>query len=153
MGLLAQAKSGGATMLRALGEHPDDKAPVEICSGRYGSYAHHGKIDATLPKDILPDEITLEQALELICRQGGQGRGRKGSRVKNRRQQGQSTCEAQGGEENRDQGQDDGEGQACREKVATADGIKGGDETAAARKISSVRRYFFMRTILPCAIP
>ena len=66
MELLAQAKAGN-TVLRTLGEHPDNKAAVEICSGRYGPYARHGKINATLPKDVSPDEITLEEALALIA--------------------------------------------------------------------------------------
>jgi len=65
--LLAQAKTGGATVLRALGEHPDDKAPIEVCSGRYGPYVRHGKINATLPKDVTPEAVTLEEALELIA--------------------------------------------------------------------------------------
>jgi DNA topoisomerase-1 len=65
--LLAQAKTGGNTVLRTLGEHPDDKAPVEICSGRYGPYARHGKVNVTLPKDATPETITLEEALELIA--------------------------------------------------------------------------------------
>ncbi|HEU0219420.1 MAG TPA: type I DNA topoisomerase, partial [Gallionella sp.] len=76
--LLAQARAGAA-VLRTLGEHPDDKAPVEICSGRYGPYARHGKVNATLPKDVSPDEITLEQALELIAAKaakGGAGKAR-----------------------------------------------------------------------------
>ena len=64
--LLAQAKAG-KTVLRTLGEHPDDKAAVEICSGRYGPYARHGKINATLTRDVSPDEITLEEALALIA--------------------------------------------------------------------------------------
>ncbi len=70
--LLAQAKAGNA-VLRTLGEHPDDKAPVEICSGRYGPYARHGKVNATLPKDTTPEEITLEQALELIAARAAKG--------------------------------------------------------------------------------
>lgn len=65
--LLAQAKTGGATVLRALGEHPDDKAPIEVCSGRYGPYVRHGKINATLPKDVTPEAVTLEEALLLIA--------------------------------------------------------------------------------------
>ncbi|MFH2140499.1 MAG: type I DNA topoisomerase [Pseudomonadota bacterium] len=65
--LLAQAKTGGATVLRAIGEHPDDKAPIEVCSGRYGPYVRHGKINATLPKDVTPEAVTLEEALELIA--------------------------------------------------------------------------------------
>lgn len=70
--LLAQAKDGN-TVLRTLGDHPDDKASVEICSGRYGPYARHGKVNATLPKDMSVDEITLETALELIAAKAAKG--------------------------------------------------------------------------------
>jgi DNA topoisomerase-1 len=62
-----------------LGDHPDDKASVEICSGRYGPYARHGKINATLPKGVSPDDITLEEALELIAAKAAKG-GVKGKK-------------------------------------------------------------------------
>ena len=71
--LLAQAKTGGNAVLRTLGEHPDDKAPIEICSGRYGPYARHGKVNATLPKDVSPETVTLEEALELITAKAAKG--------------------------------------------------------------------------------
>ena len=71
--LLAQAKTGGNTVLRTLGEHPDDKAPIEICSGRYGPYARHGKVNATLPKDVSPETVTLEEALDLIAAKAAKG--------------------------------------------------------------------------------
>jgi DNA topoisomerase-1 len=64
--LLAQPKTRGNTVLRTLGEHPVDKSPIEVCSGRYGAYVRHGKINATLPKDVTPEAVTLEEALELI---------------------------------------------------------------------------------------
>jgi DNA topoisomerase-1 len=73
--LLAQAREGN-TVLRVLGDHPDDKTSVEICSGRYGPYVRHGKINATLPKGISPDVITLEEALELIAAKAKQGGGK-----------------------------------------------------------------------------
>jgi DNA topoisomerase-1 len=73
--LLAQAREGN-TVLRVLGDHPDDKTSVEICSGRYGPYARHGKINATLPKDVSPDAITLEEALELIAAKAAKGGGK-----------------------------------------------------------------------------
>jgi DNA topoisomerase-1 len=65
--LLAQPKTRGNTVLRTLGEHPVDKSPIEVCSGRYGAYVRHGKINATLPKDVTPEAVTLEEALELIA--------------------------------------------------------------------------------------
>lgn len=74
--LLGQAKDHN-TVLRVLGDHPDDKASVEICAGRYGPYARHGQINATLPKDISPDEITLAEALELIAAKAAKGGGAK----------------------------------------------------------------------------
>ncbi len=70
--LLAQAREGNA-VLRTLGEHPDDKSSVEICSGRYGPYVRHGKINATLPKDTTPDEVTLEQGLALLAARVAKG--------------------------------------------------------------------------------
>jgi len=76
--LLAQARDGN-TVLRVLGDHPDDKASVEICSGRYGPYARHGKINATLPKGVSPDVITLEEALELIAAKAAKGPSSKKS--------------------------------------------------------------------------
>lgn len=78
--LLAQAKTGGTTVLRTLGEHLDDKSPVEICSGRYGPYARHGKVNATLPKDMSPDTITLEEALQLIAAKAAKGGAEKAAR-------------------------------------------------------------------------
>lgn len=71
--LLAQAKTGGATILRTLGEHPEDKALVEVCSGRYGPYVRHGKVNATLPRDLAPEAVTLEEALELIAAKAAKG--------------------------------------------------------------------------------
>jgi len=73
MELLTQAKTSTNAVLRTLGEHPDDKVLIEICSGRYGPYARHGKVNATLPKDISPEAITLEEALELIAAKAAKG--------------------------------------------------------------------------------
>ncbi|MDR2219264.1 MAG: type I DNA topoisomerase [Methylobacillus sp.] len=84
--LLAQAK-GKAAPLRELGEHPEGGS-IAIHSGRYGPYIQHGKINATLPKDETPEEITLERALELLAAKvakGGAGKkttGRKPAATK-----------------------------------------------------------------------
>ena len=60
-----------AAALRSIGTHPADGAPVELFSGRYGPYVKHGGVNATVPDAIKPDELTLEQALELLAAKGG----------------------------------------------------------------------------------
>jgi DNA topoisomerase-1 len=70
--LLAEARAS-TTVLRELGVHPDDQNPVDVCSGRYGPYVRHGKVNATLPKDITPEEITLEQGLALLAARVAKG--------------------------------------------------------------------------------
>jgi len=52
---------------KALGAHPGDGKPVTLKSGRYGPYVQHGKLNATLPKDMNPDTVTLEQAVEMLA--------------------------------------------------------------------------------------
>ena len=70
--LLAQARTSN-TVLRELGPHPDDQKPVDVCNGRYGPYVRHGKVNATLPKDITPEEVTLEEALALLAARVAKG--------------------------------------------------------------------------------
>lgn len=70
--LLAEARTSN-TVLRELGDHPEDKKPVDVCNGRYGPYVRHGKVNATLPKDISPDEITIEEALTLLAARVAKG--------------------------------------------------------------------------------
>ena len=49
--------------LKNLGPHPDGNGNVEIMSGRYGAYVKHGSVNATLPKDKAPEDLTMEEAL------------------------------------------------------------------------------------------
>ena len=70
--LLAQARTSN-TVLRELGVHPDDQKPVDVCNGRYGPYVRHGKVNATLPKDITPEAVTLAEALELLAARVAKG--------------------------------------------------------------------------------
>ncbi len=59
--------AGQAKVLKDLGPHPSDNAPVQVLEGRYGPYVKHGKTNATVPKDIKPEELNMDQALELIA--------------------------------------------------------------------------------------
>lgn len=64
--ILAQARAK-TSPLRELGEHPTEGGTVAIYAGRYGPYVQHGKINATLPKEEAPDNLTLEQAVALLA--------------------------------------------------------------------------------------
>ena len=51
---------------KVLGDHPDGNGKVLAKSGRFGPYVEYNKIRATLPKSISIEEISLDQAIELI---------------------------------------------------------------------------------------
>jgi DNA topoisomerase-1 len=72
--------NGGNT--RRLGEHPDDGKVVSAGIGRYGPYVRHGRVFASLPKDMGAEEVTLEQAVELIAAKAARTKGGKGSKAK-----------------------------------------------------------------------
>jgi DNA topoisomerase-1 len=56
----------GADPGRALGDHPQRGGPILVKKGRYGPYVTNSGINATIPDDKNPDEITLDEAVRLI---------------------------------------------------------------------------------------
>jgi len=64
--LLADAKA----KVRALGPHPKDGEPVEIKRGRFGPYAQHAGMVASLPRGTQMEDITLDQAVALLAEKG-----------------------------------------------------------------------------------
>ncbi len=67
----------GGQSLRLLGEHPDDQAPVEVMKGRYGPYVRHNRTNASLPEGVGPDDVTLEEAIELLARRKAPSKNRR----------------------------------------------------------------------------
>jgi DNA topoisomerase I len=67
----------GADPGRSLGEHPDKGGPVVVKKGRYGPYVSHDGVNATLPSDMTPETVTLEQALPLLDARAARGTGKK----------------------------------------------------------------------------
>jgi DNA topoisomerase I len=67
---------------RALGDHPDKGGPIVVKNGRYGPYASHDGVNATLPSHLTPETITLEEAVGLL--EARSARGGKKSAAKPR---------------------------------------------------------------------
>ena len=63
----------GADPGRALGDHPDKGGPIVVKNGRYGPYANHDGVNATLPSHLTPETITLEEAVGLIEARSARG--------------------------------------------------------------------------------
>ena len=67
-----RGSSAPAGPLKVLGAHPDG-GEVQVMPGRSGPYVKWEKVNATLPKEMPPEEVTLEQALELIAEKAAKG--------------------------------------------------------------------------------
>ena len=66
--LIAEAKPGriSSLLIKDLGDHPEDKKPVRIMKGQYGPYIKYKSLNATIPEEKDPMELTMEDALILI---------------------------------------------------------------------------------------
>ena len=70
---LAEAAAGGGRArgatrepLKVLGAHPRTELELKVMEGRYGAYVTDGTTNATLPKTVTPEALTLEEAAQLI---------------------------------------------------------------------------------------
>ncbi len=66
--LIAEAKPGrmSSSIIKDLGTHPEDGKPVRIMKGQYGPYIKYKSLNATIPEEKDPNELTMEDALILI---------------------------------------------------------------------------------------
>lgn len=71
------ARAQGGSVISELGEHPDDQKPVRVMDGRFGPYVKYDKVNATIPKDENPEQLTLERGLELIAARIAKGPAKK----------------------------------------------------------------------------
>jgi len=81
-GAAEKAAKAPATPAKLVGQHPKDKKPITLNSGRYGPYLKHGTTMASLPKGEDADALTLERAVEILAAKaakGGKGTAKGGA--------------------------------------------------------------------------
>jgi DNA topoisomerase I len=77
---LAEAANGGGRRnggsrepLKVLGAHPRTELELKVMEGRFGAYVTDGTTNATLPKTVTPEALTLEEAAQLIDERAAKG--------------------------------------------------------------------------------
>jgi len=77
--LLADAKTKkmSSSIIKDLGMHPEDRKPVRIMQGQFGPYVKYKALNATIPKEKNPIEITIKEALLLIEKKKEYDRSKK----------------------------------------------------------------------------
>jgi DNA topoisomerase-1 len=72
--------------VRMIGPHPKDGETVQVRKGRFGPYIQYGQMVANLPKNVLMDDITLDEAVALLAEKGKllkpKGKGKAGKTAK-----------------------------------------------------------------------
>lgn len=65
--LAKKKKPKKSSVISELGSHPANGKPVRIMDGRYGPYIKYGKKNISLPDDVTPEKVTMDEAIELIA--------------------------------------------------------------------------------------
>ena len=73
----ANRRPRASSVIKELGDHPELGGKVQVLSGRYGPYVKHDKVNATLPKDRDPEQVKLQEAVELIAAKSAKGPTKK----------------------------------------------------------------------------
>jgi DNA topoisomerase-1 len=60
-------RTASKTVIREMGEHPESGVAVQLLEGRYGPYVSDGTTNASLPKDLETDALTLATAVKLLA--------------------------------------------------------------------------------------
>ncbi|AUQ98021.1 DNA topoisomerase TopA [Phaeobacter inhibens] len=72
-----RGRRAAAKALKELGDHPESGGAISIMDGRYGPYVKWEKVNATLPKDVEPKDVTVEMAVQLITEKAGKSGAKK----------------------------------------------------------------------------
>ena len=82
---LVDAKAAGKReALKELGPHPESGVELVVLSGRYGPYVTDGVVNATLPEDMEPADLEMDEAVELLAK-AALRKGRSGAKARHGR--------------------------------------------------------------------
>lgn len=62
----ARGERKAAEPLKEIGAHPSSGAAIKVMDGKYGPYVTDGAVNATLPKGMAPEAVTLDEAVALL---------------------------------------------------------------------------------------
>jgi DNA topoisomerase I len=80
LAMLAQAKEErkqSQKPLKSLGKDPNTGGEILVKDGRYGPYITDGKTNASLGKKYTPEDVTFEQAVDILAKKRSQPKRRK----------------------------------------------------------------------------
>ena len=66
--------------VRSMGAHPKTAEPITIKKGRFGPYVQSGNVVANLPRGVMMDEITVDEAVALLADKGKPLKAKPGAR-------------------------------------------------------------------------
>lgn len=76
------ARGAAREPLKVLGKHPRTELEIRLMEGRYGPYVTDGETNATIPKSVEKDALTLEEAAQLIDARAAAAPVKKGAKKK-----------------------------------------------------------------------
>jgi DNA topoisomerase I len=72
---------GAQAPLKILGNHPRTELEIKLMAGRFGPYVTDGTTNATVPKSVEPEALTLEEAAQLIDTRAAAAPAKKGRKA------------------------------------------------------------------------
>ncbi|WP_418275029.1 type I DNA topoisomerase [Isoptericola jiangsuensis] len=76
-----RGRAAAAPPLRELGDDPNSGKPIVVKDGRFGAYVTDGETNRTLPRDLTPESITPDRAIELLAEKRAQGPKKRTTRA------------------------------------------------------------------------
>ncbi len=72
---------GAQAPLKILGKHPRTELEIKLMAGRFGPYVTDGTTNATVPKSVEPEALSLEEAAQLIDTRAAAAPAKKGRKA------------------------------------------------------------------------